>query len=454
MEKKKISRKDFLSYSALLGVSTLVGSSAVLSSCGKSEQAAGGEALRQAGTYYIPELPDKAIAGREIKVGLIGCGGRGTGALNDALQAADGVKVVALGDVFADKIEGVRRWLKDSYGQEVADDKCFVGFDAYKKVIDAGIDYVICTTPPTFRAREFEYATKQGVNSFLEKPIAVDAEGYRKVIASARQAVANGLVVVTGTQRHHERSYVEGFKKVQEGMIGNIVSGAVYWNQGQLWYRNREAGWSDMEWMIRDWVNWKWLSGDHIVEQHVHNIDVFLWMTGMKPIKATAQGSRNHRVTGDQFDQFSVDFEFENGVRLHSVSRQINGCSNCIGEFIQGTKGSWSAMNNEHVIKDLQGNVLWKYDFEAEEANWKQRNPYCLEHVDLINHIRKGTSHVEAEDCAISCLAGIMGREAAYTGATVTWDEISGAQMNFIPEKLELGDVDMSQYKVPVPGKK
>jgi predicted dehydrogenase len=206
--------------------------------------------------------------------------------------------------------------------------------------------------------------------------------------------------------------------------------------------------------MIRDWVNWKWLSGDHIVEQHVHNIDVFLWMTGLKPTKATAQGARHHRVTGDQFDQFSVDFEFDNGVRLHSVCRQINGCSSCIGEFIQGTKGSWSTMNNEHVIKDLEGNVLWKYDFSAEEQNFKQRNPYSLEHVDLINHLRKGTSHIEAEECAISCLAGVMGREAAYTGATVTWDEISGADMNFLPENLELGNVDMSQYKVPVPGNK
>jgi predicted dehydrogenase len=451
---KKISRKDFLSYSAMLGVSAVVGSSPILTSCSGGEKTPAMEPLREAGTYYVPDMPDKAYDGREIKVGLIGCGGRGTGALNDALAAADGVKVVALGDVFADRVEGVRRWLKENHGQEVADDKCFVGFDAYKKVIDAGIDYVICTTPPVFRPQQFAYATQQGVSSFLEKPIAVDAAGYRSIMATARQAKANGLVVVTGTQRHHERSYVEAFKKIQEGIIGKIVSGTVYWNQGQLWYRNREAGWSDVEWMIRDWVNWKWLSGDHIVEQHVHNIDVFLWMTGLKPTKATAQGARHHRVTGDQFDQFSVDFEFDNGVRLHSVCRQINDCSSCIGEFIQGTKGSWSTMNNEHVIKDLEGNVLWKYDFSAEEQNFKQRNPYSLEHVDLINHLRKGTSHIEAEECAISCLAGVMGREAAYTGATVTWDEISGADMNFLPENLELGNVDMSQYKVPVPGNK
>ena len=449
---KKISRKDFLSYSALLGVSAVVGSSPILTSCSGGDKTPALKPLREAGTYYVPDMPDKAYEGREIKVGLIGCGGRGTGALNDALQAADGVKVVALGDVFADRIDGVRRWLKDSYGQEVADDKCFVGFDAYKKVIDAGIDYVICTTPPVFRPQQFAYATQQGVSSFLEKPIAVDAAGYRSIMATARQAKANGLVVVTGTQRHHERSYVEGFKKVQEGLIGDIVSGAVYWNQGQLWYRNREAGWSDMEWMIRDWVNWKWLSGDHIVEQHVHNIDVFLWMSGLKPVKATAVGARHRRITGDQYDQFSVDFEMENGIHLHSMCRQIDGCSNNVSEFIQGTKGSWNSAN--HEIKDLAGNVIWKFDAEAEKAAYKQTNPYVLEHVDWVNHIRKGTAHDEATACAISCLAGVMGREAAYSGGTVTWDEMSKSAQDYMAEfKHELGKQDMDKCVVFTPGK-
>ena len=179
-----------------------------------------------------------------------------------------------------------------------------------------------------------------------------------------------------------------------------ITGGNVYWNQSMLWYRDRQQGWSDMEWMIRDWVNWKWLSGDHIVEQHVHNIDVFLWMSGMKPVKATAFGARHRRITGDQYDQFSVDFEFENGIHLHSMCRQIDGCSNNIGEYIQGTLGSWNSYSNE--IKDLAGNVIWKFDEEAAKAAFQQHNPYVLEHVDWVNHIRKGEAHDEAEECDAS----------------------------------------------------
>ncbi len=448
MSNNKISRKDFLSYTALLGAGTLLGSSAAMTSCSKAPAYT---PLKQPGEYYIPELPDMAADGRELKVGVIGCGGRGSGAIVDSISAANGIKVWALGDVFPEKVEKLRANLKEKHNQEVPAENCFVGFDAYKKVIDAGCDYVICTTPPVFRPQEFKYATEKGVNTFLEKPIAVDPAGYRSVMATAKLAKAKGLCVVTGTQRHHQRPYVEAFQKIQEGLIGEITGGNVYWNQSMLWYRERQKGWSDTEWMIRDWVNWKWLSGDHIVEQHVHNIDVFLWFSGLKPVKATAFGARHRRVTGDQYDQFSVDFEMENGIHLHSMCRQINGCSTNIGEIIQGTKGSWNSYN--HEIKDLAGNVVWKFDKEAEEANFKQRNPYTLEHVDLINHIRRGTSHVEAEETVISCLAGVMGREAAYTGATVTWDEISQSPIAYLPEKLELGAQDMSKHTVPVPGK-
>ena len=447
MSDKTISRKEFLKYSAALGVSGILGTS-LLTSCGGKK--GGYVPLRQPGEYYIPELPDKAAPGKELKAGVIGCGGRGSGAIVDLLTAADGIKVTALGDTFSDRLEGLRKNLKEVHGQDVPEENCFVGFDAYKKVIDSGVDMVIIATPPVFRPEHFKYATSKGVHSFLEKPVAVDPKGYRTIMATARQAKAKGLAVITGTQRHHERPYVEAFQKIQEGYIGEITGGNVYWNQGMLWYRERQAGWSDMEWMIRDWVNWKWLSGDHIVEQHVHNIDVFLWMSGLKPVKATAFGSRQRRVTGDQYDNFSVDFEFENGIHLHSMCRQINGCSTNVGEYIQGTKGSWNSYN--HEIKDLDGNVVWKYDGEAANAAFKQHNPYVLEHVDWVNHIRKGEAIDEAEACGISTLAGIMGREAAYSGATVTWDEISASALDYMPEKLEMGRMDMSKYKVPVPG--
>ena len=446
MANKEMNRRDFLQATGMLGVG-LVGTSALLSSCGKKTE---NTPLREAGTYYIPELPDKAAAGKEIKVGVIGCGGRGSGAVNDVMQAGNGIKITALGDVFADRLNGLRNALKSEYGQEVADENCFVGFDAYKGVIDSGVDYVICTAPPVFRPDHFKYATEKGVHSFLEKPIAVDPKGYRSIMATAKQAQAKNLVVICGTQRHHERPYVAAFEKISQGMIGEITGGNVYWNQGMLWYRNREKGWSDMEWMIRDWVNWKWLSGDHICEQHVHNIDVFLWMSGLKVKSATGFGSRQRRITGDQYDNFSIDYICNNGVHFHSMCRQIDGCSNRVDEEVFGTKGSWNSYN--HEIKDLQGNVIWKYDRPQAETVYKQFNPYVLEHVDAFDHIRQGKSLDEATACAISSLVGVMGRESAYTGKTVTWDEMSQSDLDLMPEKLEIGPMDMSKYKVHVPG--
>ncbi len=445
---KKMDRRSFIGVSSL-GMAGLVGGGALLASCSGSEKNKI-VPLKQPGEYYIPDLQDKAADGRELKVGLIGCGGRGTGAVSNLLDAANGITVTAVGDVFADRVEEFCSHLKEERGQEVPAENRFVGFDAYKQVIDSGVDMVIVTTPPVFRPTHFQYATEKGVHSFLEKPIAVDSKGYRLIMATAKQAQAKGLSVVTGTQRHHDRAYVASFEKIQEGLIGEITGGNVYWNQGMLWYRERQKGWSDMEWNIRDWVNWKWLSGDHIVEQHVHNIDVFNWMIGKHPLKATGFGSRQRRITGDQYDNFSIDFEYENGVHLHSMCRQIDGCSNNVSEFVQGTKGSWNS--SDFAIRDLKGNILWQYDAEAAKTKFEQHNPYVLEHVDWVNHIRGGEAYVEAGDCGMSSLCGVMGREAAYTGQTITWDEISAAEMDYLPEKLELGRLELGT--VPVPGKK
>ncbi len=436
-----------------LGVMGTTSSAGLFTSCsGGGKNKNGNVPLKEPGSYYIPELPDKAVDGKELKAGVIGCGGRGSGAAFNFLNAANGVTIVALGDVFQEKVDSLAEKLKNEKNIDIPSDKRFVGLDAYKQVIDSGVDVIIDATPPFFRPEHFKYAVEKGKHCFLEKPICVDPVGYRTIIAAAKQAQAKNLCVVTGTQRHHQRSYVESYKKIMEGAIGEITGGVVYWNQGMLWYRERQPEWSDFEYMIRDWVNWKWLSGDHIVEQHVHNIDVFTWFTGLKPISAVGFGSRHRRITGDQYDNFSVDFTMENGIHFHSMCRQIDGCANNVSEFIQGTKGSWTTQG-ETAIKDLAGNVIWKYDHEAEKTNFSQTDPYTLEHVNLINCIRGNKLIEQASETAIANMAAIMGRESAYTGLETKWDAMTASTLDYTPKDLNMGKMDMSAFTVPIPGK-
>ncbi|MDR2682915.1 MAG: Gfo/Idh/MocA family oxidoreductase [Dysgonamonadaceae bacterium] len=452
-KENNVSRRTFLKNSALAGAlgAVGVGSPVLLSSC-SGNSGSKVKPLKEPGTYYIPDLPDIAPDGRELKAGIIGCGGRGSGAAFDFLNAGNGLTITALADTFKDRADALADKLKYEKGIDIPEDKRFIGFDAYKQLIDSDIDVVIIATPPFFRPEHFKYATEKGKHSFLEKPVFVDAVGYRTVMATAKQAAAKNLCVITGTQRHHQRNYVESYKKIMEGAIGEITGGAVYWNQNRLWYRNREAGWSEAEWMIRDWVNWKWLSGDHIIEQHVHNIDVFTWFSGLKPLSATGFGSRQRRVTGDQYDNFSVDFVMENGIHLHSMCRQINGCANNVSEFIQGTHGSWSTANGETVIKDLAGNIVWQYDKKTEATAHKQNNPYVLEHVNWIAHIRSNRPIDQASELAISNMAGLMGRESAYTGAETSWEQMTASPLDYKPADLNLGAMNISTFTVPVPG--
>ena len=451
----KLSRRTFLKSSALAGTIGVIGAGGAtgfLSSCSSDNSKSGNAALREPGSYYIPELPDMAVDGKELRAGVIGCGGRGSGAAMNFLNSANGVTIVALGDVFEERVESLANKLKNEKNIDIPSDKRFVGLDAYKHVIDSDVDLIIECTPPFFRPLHFEYAVKKNRHCFLEKPMFVDAVGYRKVVAAARQAQAKKLCVVTGTQRHHQRNYVESFQQIMNGAIGEITGGVVYWNQSKLWHRERQPRWSDFEYMVKDWVNWRWLSGDHIIEQHVHNIDVFTWFSGLKPISAVGFGSRHRRITGDQYDNFSIDFTMENGVHLHSMCRQIDGCSNNVSEFIQGTKGSWSTANGETVIKDLAGNVVWQFDRKNEEANYKQLDPYTLEHVDLISNIRKNTPIEEASETAISNMAALMGRESAYTGLETTWEGMTASSLDYTPADLNIGKMDMSSYVTPVPG--
>ena len=281
MKEKNVSRRTFLKTSAVAGTVSVIGTGTAgfLTSCTGGEGKEKMVPLKAPGSYYLPELPDLATDGKELKAGVIGCGGRGSGAALNFLNAAKGVTIVALGDVFQDKVDALADKLKEEKNIDIPAEKRFVGLDAYQKVIDSGIDIMINATPPFFRPEHFKYAVEKNVHCFLEKPVCVDAMGYRTVVAAAKQAQAKNLCVVTGTQRHHQRSYLASYKQIMDGMIGEITGGIVYWNGGALWYRNRQREWSDFEAMVRDWVNWKWLSGDHIVEQHVHNIDVFTWFS-------------------------------------------------------------------------------------------------------------------------------------------------------------------------------
>ncbi len=445
MKKSSISRRIFLGKAASVGVAGVVIPS-LISGCSREQKK----------VVAVPEFLDKAPDGPVLKAGIIGCGGRGTGAAVNFLNAGPNLQVVALGDTFQDRIDACRERILKTHNQDVPLDKCFVGFDAYQKVIDAGVDIVILATPPAFRPEHLAAAITAKKHVFAEKPVCVDPVGARSVMASGEKAKGLGLNIVTGTQRRHQRDYVAAWQQVQEGLIGDVVGGTVYWNGGKLWHRESNPSWTEMEWMIRDWVNWTWLSGDHIVEQHVHNLDVMNWFTGSHPVKAVGFGSRLRRVTGDQYDNFSIDYSFENGMHFHSMCRQINGCANNISEMIQGAKGSAYLFQSQPVyLKDNTGANVWEYQYPAGDdgkpSKGKMVDPYVQEHIDLVTAIRKGEAINEAQATATSTLVGIMGRISAYTGKETTWDEMMNSDLKIGPKVYAFGPVDMDK-SVPIAG--
>jgi myo-inositol 2-dehydrogenase / D-chiro-inositol 1-dehydrogenase len=440
MKKSPISRRSFLGTAAAAGAAGIVVPSLITSCAPKRNN------------VVLPVMLDKAPDGPLLKAGLIGCGGRGTGAAINFIHAGPNLTISALGDVFTDRIASCRERLAQD-GVEIADENCFTGFDAYQKVIESGVDIILLATPPVFRPEHLEAAVSAGKHVFMEKPVAVDPVGARQILASGEKAKGMELSIVTGTQRHHQHDYVATWGKVQEGMIGDIVSANCYWNQGQLWYREPNPSWTEMEYMIRDWVNWSWLSGDHIIEQHVHNIDVINWFTGKRPVSAVSFGSRQRRPTGDQYDFFSTDFVYEGGIHVHSMCRQINGCESNVSEWIQGTRGT---SNCQNTVWDKEGKQAWKYDGYKLDAEGKMTedlaiSPYDQEHIDFVTSIRNGTPLNEAEFIAYSTIAGIMGRVSAYTGKLVTWDEMMNSEMKLGPKVYEMGPVDVPKT-IPVPG--
>lgn len=380
----------------------------------------------------------------QLKVGVIGCGGRGRGAAMDSINASPITKITALADVFPDRVAESRIQLKEEAPDraDVAESMCFTGFDAYKNLLATYVDIVILATAPGFRALHFAAAIAAGKHVFLEKPVAVDPTGIRLVLETAGRADAAKKCVVAGTQRRHEACYIEAMRRVSDGAIGEIVAARCYWNMGGLWMKPRKAEWSSMEWQIRNWLYFTWLSGDHIVEQHVHNIDVINWATGSHPVRAMALGGRQVRTApdyGNIFDHFAVDFEYGNGVFLSSMCRQTDGCAENVSEVIHGTKGILKTASGMAVI---EGAKPWKFEGE-------NNSPYVQEHRDLIDAIQSGRHINEARAVAESTLCAIMGRMSAYTGKVVTFDFAMKSQLNLMPAKLELGDLKIPDVAVP-----
>jgi predicted dehydrogenase len=384
----------------------------------------------------------------EIKIGLIGCGGRGTGAAGQALSTnQQGVKLHAVGDAFKEKADGALSNLRNKVPDKVKvdDSRIFAGPDAYQKVIDC-CDLVILTTPPGFRPYHFEAAVNAGKNIFMEKPVAVDAPGVRKVLEMAKIADDKNLKVVCGLQRRYQNCYRDALTQVKEnGVIGDIVSGQVYWNGGGIWFRDKRPDQSELMYQLNNWYFFTWLCGDHINEQHIHNIDVANWFLGGHPISAQGMGGRQQRVDkkfGQIYDHHYVEYTYENGVRINSQCRHQSGVSNAVREEFTGTKGKIYLDNSGRCYaNNHKGETIWKYrpggkdPASAGKGNAKKLDPdpYQTEHDTLQAAIRENKAINNAYYGAESTMTALMGRMATYSGKDLKWDEVLNSKVQHMP---------------------
>ncbi len=405
-----------------------------------------------------------------IRVGLIGCGGRGTGAALQALKAAANTKLVAMADAFSDRIEESH---KNMMEPEEADEETmdairridvpaemrFDGFDGYKEVIAAS-DVIILTTPPGFRPLHFEAAVEAGKHVFMEKPVATDAPGIRQVLATAEKAKQKKLNVVVGLQRHYQTVYRKWVEQIHAGAIGDIILGRVYWNSGGVWVRSRaeyeeKAGrpLTEMEYQMRNWYYFNWLCGDHIVEQHIHNIDIGNWVKKGHPVKAQGQGGRLVRTGldhGEIYDHHFVEFEYEDESRILSQCRHIPDCMNRVSEAFHGTSGTAPSPGE---LYDASGSAIFRHNSKDDP------NPYQVEHDELFAAINAGEfKYADTENGAIATMSSILGRMATYSGKVITWEEAMASDLDLMPEKFAwdadppvLPDAE-GRYEIPMPG--
>jgi len=395
----------------------------------------------------------RAAGDEELKIALIGCGGRGSGAAWQALSTPGKTKLVAIADAFADQLEGTLNGLKQNFGDriDVPKERCFVGFDAYKQAIDAGPDVVILTTPPGFRPMHFEYAVKQGKHIFTEKPVAIDAPGIRQFLAAAQEAKAKNLKVGVGLQRHHDPRYIETVKRIQDGAIGDIVMLRTYWNSSGVWVRPRQQGQTEMEYQMRNWYYFNWLCGDHIVEQHIHNLDVANWVMNGYPVEAQGQGGRQVRTGidhGEIYDHHMVEFTYANGVQLLSQCRHIPNTWEEVSEHAHGAKGS-ADISAGRIRINGQNEWRWRGDGV---------DPYQAEHDALFAAIRSGTPYTEADNGAHSTMTSILGRMATYSGRVVSWKEALDSNLAYRPTAYDFQADPPSKpdangrYAIAIPG--
>lgn len=386
--------------------------------------------------------PRVFAAGSDVlKVGLIGCGGRGTGAASQALHADPNVKLTAMGDAFADKLQGSLQELKNSdVGEKVAvpTDHQFVGFDAYKRVIDSGVDVVLLTAPPHFRPAHLKYAVEKGKHVFAEKPVSVDGPGTRSVFETVRLAAEKRLALVSGLCWRYDPEKRATMQQVLDGAVGDIVAIQATYHTQTLKKFPRQKEWSEMEFQLRNWQHFTWLSGDHNVEQHVHSLDKVAWaMKDQPPVLCYGVGGRQARTgeeSGNVYDHFAICYEYANGVKAFASCRQMDGCQSDVSDHVFGTKGVCHVF--QHSVESA-GKTTWKY-------KGPKGNMYQIEHDELFASIRNGNPINNGEYMTKSTLMAIMGRMAAYTGKTITWEQALNSKEDLTPKSY-------AWEKIPVP---
>ncbi len=418
-----------------------------LSRRGFMQQAAAGAVSLAAASTFNPRA--YAAGSDTVRLGLIGCGGRGTYDTGNCLKAADGVELVAMGDMFKDRLDTCRQRLTKDLPDKVkvTDDKCFVGWDAHQKVLATDVNLVILTQPPHFRPLHLKAAIEAGKHVFMEKPVAVDPVGVRSVIQSSELAEQKGLTIVAGTQSRRLSHFVEAAKRMHDGAIGEIVGGQCVrlgdamrsWGPQQ-----RQSGWSDMEWQLRRWLFLTWLSGDFIVEMHIHNLDVMNWLIGAHPVQCMGMGGRQVRTEpeyGDSYDHFAVEYEYPNGLRIEYMGVQIDKFGDGRSDQrLVGTKG---------LMYTDSGRVVIEGPKKAEIA-WDKNDPCLKQHADQIEAIRRDQRLNEGRRVAESTLTSIMGRMSAYTGRALKWDwAMNASKLDLTPPSYTFGTLPMPPVAIP-----